>query len=92
MTTEEKIAKTVQLYQAIAYLWGTPPPVLESIHFVEPRIFHTLPRNTIETHKAIESISFDMPHTAATIDAGEMFLRLYCGHNDECPLIDTEGL
>jgi hypothetical protein len=93
MTIEEKIAKTVQLYQAVAYIWGAPTPFLESVHFVDPEIFHTLPDDTLETHRAVDrSILFDLPHVSSTVDTGSMMLRLYCGHNEECPLLNTKTM
>ena len=82
MTVDERIDKTVVLLLAIARLWNGQPSTVNSVHYVDPRIFHLLPRESIYAYHT-EHVA----HAEALVQARGVFLRLYCGHNEICPLI-----
>ena len=84
MTVDERIDKTVVLILAISRLWNGPLVGIHSVHYVDPRIFHLLPRESIYTYHQ-EYVA----HAEALVQARGVFLRLYCGHNERCPLIRT---
>ena len=84
MTVDERIDKTVVLLLAITRLWNSQPLGVHSVHYVDPRIFHLLPGGSIYTYNTEHAI-----HAEALVQARGVLLRLYCGHNETCPLIRT---
>lgn len=84
---QARIDRTMEYYRQIAALWQAPVQFSEAIHGVDPRLFHQLPREWIDTQEDSHPQLGDLSSAVAYIRGDTFLLRLYCGHNERCPLL-----